>query len=799
VRAAGFLLLLLLPAAAAERDSEAELLERWAAADPDERRRLAVVLDRLERARRFSEARPVLVEFDGRALPLAELFAEYLEPALRTAPQPTSGDDPGLTTIHIQALTALGALRGAYAPPRPARTGTLNLLLGYAWRALTAPDLTRGVRLRFFTETIRNVRQLDGRVEPDARTKWIIHHRLLPALLALARRVEDDDTARATVAEAASLLYLPSILDARAQVQLAPLTSGTHSRDVLVRFYREGMLDDIGLAALARSVTLQAKSDVAFIAGAAPLILELLSDPQLRARERRALLGVVLERLAPIDLMRTTARDLLAAGFGGPPLTLPEYRERLGESAEGVPAPRGGRVVYRFLSIVLVQADPNSPPAVERVVRADLPHHRPLHVPAPGGGRRFVGVLVPDAKGRHADFLGPPPGLTGARDRRLLRRHLDLERVAIRTYGARGEEIELCVTLPEDQSEPVPARGANLSHVLALVEARLKLTPDTAERRELVRLLVRIATDPARALAVRHAAGVAAELLPLAERGDAAAAGALLERLADLDLQERARALHAALARPELVPAVRRLCGDKDVSVAVPAGAALLAAADVAGAAALLRHPDKYARLSGAALVMRATPLAGGLKVVPKEPLDLEPIAAAAAAAFTERDGAHWVKLGRWLGVALRSPASVRELRRRHAELYLRRRRVLPYEFATAWTRGIRDGKAREDWGKLISFLLDPHDPGRGILDRDLGPLLDALEARVKEDAELRRIWVDCLTILAAVQYGMEADVALLDLAHVRLARVAGESAPPEARRKAGVFWPIWAARDARK
>jgi len=793
------LLLLLLPSAAAERDSEAELLERWAAAGPDERRRLGAVLDRFDRARRFSEARPVLVEFDGRVFPLAEIFTDCLEPALRTPPQPQSGDDPGLLEIHGRALAALGALRGAYAPPRPVRTGTLNLLLGYAWRALTAPDLTPTVRLRFFTETIRNVRQLDGRVEADARTNWLIHHRLLPALLALARRVQDDDAARATVAEAASLLYLPSILDARAQVQLAPLTSGAHSREVLVRFYQQGMLDDLGRAALARSVALQAKSDPAFAAGAAPLILELVSDADLQAQERGALLEVVLDRLAPIDLLRTTARDLLAAGIGGPPLTLKAYRETLAQSAAGVPRPRGARVVYRFLSIVLMQRSEQAPPTVERVVRADLSLHQPLHVAAPGGGRRFVGVLVPDRKGRHADFLGPPPGLAGTRDRRLLRRNLDLERIAIHTYGARGEEIELCVTLPEDQSEPVPVRGANLSHVLALVGARLKLTPDAAERRELVRLLVRIDTDPARALAVRYAAGVTAELLPLAERGHAAAAAALLERLADLGLKERGRALTAALARPELVAAVRRLCGHSDVSIAVLAGAALLAGADVSGAAMLLRHPDKYARLSGAALVMRATPLAGGLKVTPREPVDLGPLADTAAGAFTEEDGAHWAKLGRWLAVALRSPEGVRELRRRHAELYLRRRRVLAYEFATAWTRGIAAGKAREDWGKLISFLLDPHDPGRGILERDLGPLLDALEARAKEDENLRRIWIDSLTVLAAVQYGMEADVALLDLAHARLAGMAGRTAPPEARRKAGILWPIWAARDSRK
>ena len=33
-------------------------------------------------------------------------------------------------------------------------------------------------------------------------------------------------------------------------------------------------------------------------------------------------------------------------------------------------------------------------------------------------------------------------------------------------------------------------------------------------------------------------------------------------------------------------------------------------------------------------------------------------------------------------------------------------------------------------------------------------------------------------------------------LAHTRLARLAGPDVPPEARRKAGVFWPLWAARN---
>ena len=52
------------------------------------------------------------------------------------------------------------------------------------------------------------------------------------------------------------------------------------------------------------------------------------------------------------------------------------------------------------------------------------------------------------------------------------RRRLQLERISIRTFGPRGEEIELCVTLPEDASEPVPVDGATLGQVVDLVGTR---------------------------------------------------------------------------------------------------------------------------------------------------------------------------------------------------------------------------------------------------------------------------------------------------------------------------------------
>ena len=91
------------------------------------------------------------------------------------------------------------------------------------------------------------------------------------------------------------------------------------------------------------------------------------------------------------------------------------------------------------------------------------------------GRGRVVGVLVPSRKGPGADFRGPPPGLTSGGDRRLLRRTLEFERLAIHTFGVKSGEIELCVALPEDASEPVPVKGASLTHVLGLVAGRLDI------------------------------------------------------------------------------------------------------------------------------------------------------------------------------------------------------------------------------------------------------------------------------------------------------------------------------------
>jgi len=785
------------PPGAPETQAEAQLLGQWADADPDTRRGLLLRLEEVERARRYAAARPVLVDFKGRATPVAELFEEVLEPALKTPLAPEGGDgDPGLAEVHHDALAALEALREAYAPPRPVRAGTLNLFLGYGARALAAHALPANLRLRFFRDAMRNVRSLEGRVEPDALTAFLIHNRLLPPLLAMARTAKQP-ALRETVSEAASLLFLPKILDERAQAQLAPLAAGVHSRDLLERFYVAGSLDDLGKVSLARSVVAEARDDPAFAAGAAPLLLELLVDPSLPPRERGELCDVLLARLVGVEALRPAALDLLAVAFGGPPRSAEEWSAAREERKGPLTLPRGD-ATFRFLSIVLVKERDDQPPAVARVVRRDLRHFEPLYADDGKGGRRFVGALVPDARGEHADFLGPPPGLAAVRDIRLLRRPLDLERIAVLSFGARGEEVEVSATLPEDASEPVPAAGAGLEHVIALLDARLKITTDDDERRDLVRLLVTIDTDAARAAAAQRAKGPSvAELVPLAERGFEPAASAVLARLADLAPADRERALAAVAGRQELRPELRARCRDAAPAVAALSAEALLVAGDPMGVEELLGHPDKYARACAAGLALRLTPLAGALRVAPPAPPDLERMAKRAETAFAKEDGEPFAKLGAWLGIALRDPDAVRRMRREHRKLYLGPRTVEAWEFAEAYTRGVREGKEAKRWPALAVFLLDPRDPGAGIPGRHLDPLLDALAERATE-GELLRQWTDALVVLACAQYGMEIDPHFAELAETRLQRLAGKDAPPRERRRPGIHWPIWAAERAK-
>jgi hypothetical protein len=784
------------PPGAAGTGEEASLLARWAEADADARRRLVRRIEELDRARRYTDARAVLVDLGGRATPVPEVFERILEPALETPTEPDGDKDPGLREIHFKALEALEALRLAYAAPRPVRPGTLNLFLGYGARALVASALPAHLRVRFFREAMRNVRSLEGRVEPDAFSVFLLRHRLLPPLVALARAARDP-LVRETVSEAASLLFLPAILDERSLAQLAPLAAGRRSRDLLERFYRAGALDEMGKVSLARSAVAEARDEPAFAAGAAPLFLELLCDPQLPARERGEICDAVLAALLPVEALRPAALDLLAVAFGGPPLAADEWKEARAARKGPLPLPAGGRT-FRFLSIVLVSERGEAQPAVARVVRADLRHYEPLFADDGKGGRRFVGALVPDARGEHADFLGPPPGLAAGRDIRLLRRPLDLERIAVRAFGSRGEEIEVSATLPEDASEPVPATGAGLEHVVALLDARLRIATGDEERCELVRLLAAIDTDPARAAAVRHARGPAvAELIPLAERGDLPAARAILGRLADLGQPQRERAIAAIVGRPELRGDLASRCREAPPSVAVSAAEALLSAADARGVEELLAHPDKYVRACAAALALRLTPLAGTLRVAPEPPPDLERLAERAEKAFGKKDGEPFVRLGAWLGLALRDPEAVRTLRREHKPLYVGRKQVDAWQFAEAYTAGIRDGKAKELWPQLVVFLLDPHDPGAGVTTRDLSPLLDALEEHARGGA-LRRQWTDALIALACAQHGIELDPHFAELADARLEKVAGKDAPPRDRRRPGIDWPVWAAERAK-
>ncbi|MCK6462112.1 MAG: hypothetical protein L6Q95_19690, partial [Planctomycetes bacterium] len=158
------------PPGAAEGGEEASLLARWAEADADSRRRIARRIEELDRERRYTDARPVLVDVGGRTMPVPEVFERILEPALETPTEPQADNDPGLREIHLEALDALEALRLAYAAPRPVRAGTLNLFLGYGARALAARALPASLRLRLFRDAMRNVRSLEGRVAPDAFT-----------------------------------------------------------------------------------------------------------------------------------------------------------------------------------------------------------------------------------------------------------------------------------------------------------------------------------------------------------------------------------------------------------------------------------------------------------------------------------------------------------------------------------------------------------------------------------------------------------------------------------------------------
>jgi len=776
------------------RVAEAQLLARWPDAGPAERWALHLELDRIERERGFVEARCVLVKLDDHYYALSELFDKILDPALETAPRTDVEHDLGLQEIHLQALAALTELRKVHAAPAPVNTPTLNLLLGYANRILGAWKLSPRVRLRLLMEVLRNVRELEGRADPDARTGWVVHEGIVPALLGLARRYEDDLATKEAISQAAALLTLPSVLDAAAVAQLAALTRGADARKVLMRAYRRGDLDDMGVTALARSVVAQGQDDPAFLAGAAPVLLELLGDGRVPASLRGQMVDLILRRFGTVEPLRPIAEDLLAASYGAPPQSLADWKGRREGSPGPLARPTQGEV-FRFLQVVLLKPDKDAPPAPARVIRADVALNRPVR----GGKGSFLGLLVPAVGGESADYLGPIPGLSGIADNRLVRRTLRLERISIRTFGARGEEIELCVALPRDGIEPVPVKGARLGHVLDLIRVRLDRSREPAEIRDLVDLLVRIGTPAARDMAVKFAGGgeSAASLLELLEAGDTSAAHPLFARLQDLSDTQRERALVAILRRggPALRKKTLTLAGEGAVDLAASAADALLQTGDAEGVLALLQHKDRYARLSGIALALRLTPNAGALRIEPNKPVDRAVLAQRVREAFPKEMGGCWKRLGGWLPTAFEAPTKVRTLRG-HESLYAgRSKTVSPARFAEGWTAAVKDGKFRKRWPWVVEYVLTPRNPGRAIKPAALAGLLDALEVEATKDP-LRRAWIDSLVILVAVQSGLEFDTNILRLAEERLRRIAGKSAPAMAKRRPGIAWPVWAARD---
>jgi hypothetical protein len=804
VTAAFLALVVLCPADASTfarlgRLAEAEALHAWPRAGPEERERHARLLARVDRARRFVEALPVVVDLDGRPIALADLFTEVLEPALCAKDAAGADSAAGAGGEHERAIRGLDALAHAYAAPNPVRTGTLNLLLDYAHAVLASDAVPPRARSRLFLETARALRVLEGRAEADARTRWLLHERLVPALHAFARAAQGEPTLLDAVAEAASILASPSISDEAAQARLAPFATGVHSRALLLAAYRRRELDEAGLVALARSVDAQAREDQAFAAGCAPLLLELLCEEALPGAERRRLGDLVLDTLARLPAFRESAVDLLAACHGGPPQPLEHYEAVRGDAVPPPESSSGARI-FRLLRVVLRRRSEEEPLEVSEVTRADLPMFLPLRARDPSGAERFLGALLASPEQDHPDFVGPPPGAPG-RDNRLVRRTLRLERVAVHWFGPREQEAELFAALPDDASEPVPREGASLPDVLALVQTRFERTDDPTERRDLARLLARAGAPAAEALAVAHARWpeVLEELLPLAEAGREASLRAVAAGVESMPEGSRERAL-AVLARAaggDGRARLRELAARGPLALACPAAEALLHAADASGALALLRRDEVYARACGSALALRLSPLAGTLRVEPQGAPDAREVGAAAVAAFAEADGEPWTQYAKWLRLAFQDPDAALSARARREPLRIPTpggyRSCSGAEFADHWAAAIAAGRDAAKWAPLARFVLSPHDPGRGIPPERLERLLDALEAAASAP-ELERALVDNLVILACAQYGTEAGTEFLGLANRRLLRLAGARAPRGVEARAGVLWPVWAA-----
>ncbi|MEE8104570.1 MAG: hypothetical protein V3T86_03445 [Planctomycetota bacterium] len=815
--------LLLAPVVAGEdwrrlrgRPRENAIYARWRKAGAGERRSMVRALESIHRGNRFIDAAPVQVRLKDRAYTLAELFLQVLEPALQVPPfEGEELQSRGLAEEHRTAVAGLRALGAVYAPPAQVRTGTLDLLLDYGRRILEAPALGPKVRLQMFAEVVRVVRVLDGRATPGLRTRFLIRDQLLPTLRAVSRNTASDGPLSDLVSQTASMLYLPSILDEGALLRLAPLVRGRHGRELLLRAYRAGGLDMAGVLALAGGIASRMHDDAAFAAGAPPLLLELLCDARMPAANRYELARAAFDSLGEIGPLQESVLDLMACAWGHRGNELASYAGAF-EAREDkeLPRPTDSRLV-RFLRVVLVRGRPGDPPRIAEVVRSDVPSYQPLHTSLglkresgrSSGRRRFVGVLVPSRKGPGADFLGPPPGLTSGGDRRLLRRALEFERLTIHTFGVKSGEIELCVALPEDASEPVPVEGASLTHVLGLVARRLERTSLDEERQDLLRLLAGFGTDDAKALALRYATGAASsELLTLAERGDRDAQGALLGQAASLSYRDRFRLFTAVAKDPG--PHRDRLleiCRTEPALVASVAAERMLGeGADAAGAMALLKRPDPHTRLCGVALALRMGPLAGGLRIRPtgSRDADARALAGQAVAAFAEERGI-WKRFSAWTHAAFFDHEKIRDWRDiRNRKLLVRVGRndvrVSGEEFAGFYISKLKEGKVSDKtMNGLIGFLLRPQDPGKGIPEAILHDLFDQLEKRAKERPMLRAALRDNLAVLVCAFSAMEQPPPWLAFADQRLRSLSGLEVPVEARSRLGVYWGAWAAYDA--
>ncbi|NJN14550.1 MAG: hypothetical protein HC813_02700, partial [Planctomycetes bacterium] len=130
-------LLLVLPALAEGRGKEERILRSWEAASPAERRGMRATLAEVEAAHRFTDARPILVPFEGRLWAVERLFLDVLEPArllvtdLVADPRSLGGATGTLFTLEPDAdsLSVLLSASTLRRPYRSVRQPNGNLLI----------------------------------------------------------------------------------------------------------------------------------------------------------------------------------------------------------------------------------------------------------------------------------------------------------------------------------------------------------------------------------------------------------------------------------------------------------------------------------------------------------------------------------------------------------------------------------------------------------------------------------------------------------------------------------------------